>query len=100
MPSTTQQRGNQLAGPSKDTHFKDQFSLVYSGFFKKPQTMKELSVRTGIDRANICWHSRALRLEQRIAVVKKTTCSITGHLANLYTTNPDLFPISSQLKIF
>jgi hypothetical protein len=39
---------------SKDTHFQDQFKIIYDGFYKQPQTMKELSVRTGIDRANIC----------------------------------------------
>ena len=38
---------------SKDKHFQDQFKAIYNGFFKQPQTMKELSVKTGIDRANM-----------------------------------------------
>ena len=85
---------------SKDKYFQDQFKIIYDGFFKHPQTMKELSVKTGIDRANICWYSRTMRKLGQIAVVKKTYCSITKHLANKYTTNPALFPFSSQLNLF
>lgn len=85
---------------SKDKHFIDQFQSIYDGFFKEPQTMKELSVKTGIDRANICWYCRTMRKCQQIAVVKKVKCSITRHLANTYTTNQNLFPNQSQLKLF
>ncbi len=84
----------------KDNHFKNQFKQTFEGFFSKPQTMKELSVQTGIDRANICRYCRTMRKAESIAVVSKRRCSITKHLANKYTTNPAMFPISSQLKMF
>lgn len=78
----------------------NQFKKTFEGFFSQPQTMKELSVTIGIDRANICRYCRKMRKAGMIAVVKKTYCSITKHRANKYTTNPDLFPNSSQLKLF
>jgi hypothetical protein len=84
----------------KDKHFQYQFKIVCDAFFKQPQTMKELSVKTNIDRAAICWYCRKLRHSNQIAIVKKVYCSITKHLANQYTTNPKLFPISSQLNMF
>ena len=85
---------------SKDNQFQNQFKKTFEGFFKQPQTMKELSVSTGIDRANICRYCRTMRKAGTIAAVKKTYCSITKHIANKYTTNPDFFPIDSQLKLF
>lgn len=84
----------------KANQFATQFKQTFEGFFNQPQTMKELSVRVGIDRANICRYCRTMRKAGTIAVIKKTYCSITKHLANVYTTNPVLLPISSQLKMF
>ncbi len=84
----------------KDSKKLTQFRQTYEGFFKQPVTMKELSVITGIDRANICRYCRLLRAAGSIAIYKKGYCTITKHLANRYTTNPELFPISSQLKLF
>jgi DNA-binding transcriptional regulator LsrR (DeoR family) len=85
---------------SKDNRFTTQFRQTFEGFYSEPLTMKELSVYLGIDRANICRYCREMRKAGTIAVVKKTYCSITKHIANKYTTNPDLFPIDSQLKLF
>jgi len=95
---------NHLNTPSlkdsfKDTYFATQFKATFEGFYKQPQTMKELSIVTGIDRANVCRYVRTLRKENRIAVYKKANCSITKHLANYYTTDPSLFPKSNQLKL-
>jgi hypothetical protein len=84
----------------KDNHFQNQFTVVFEGFYKAPQTMKELSVRTGIDRANICRYCRTMRKSGSIALVRKTYCSVTKHLAGKYTTNPDFFLIDQQLKLF
>lgn len=84
----------------KDNHFQTQFKQTFDGFFKQPQTMKELSVSTGIDRANICRYCRTMRKAGTIAAVKKSYCSITKHLAYKYTTNPKWFPINSQPKLF
>jgi hypothetical protein len=78
-----------------------QFKRTFDGFFAEPLSMKELSVRTGIDRAGICWFCRKMRLTNTIAVFKKGYCGITKRLVNKYTTNPDLFPSNSpQLNLF
>lgn len=84
----------------KVRHFQNQFNTTFEGFFKQPLTMKELSVKVGIDRANICRYCRVMRKAGTIAIVKKNYCSVTKHLANKYTTNPALFPFPSQLKLF
>jgi len=84
----------------KDNHFQTQFNGTFEGFLKQPQTMKELSISTGIDRANICRYCRSMRKAGTIAVFKKAYCSITKHLANKYTTNPEMFPINPQLNLF
>ena len=84
----------------KDTHFQAQFNIIYEGFFKLPQSMKELSVCTGIDRANICRYCKTLKESNNITVAKKGRCSITKRIVNKYTTNPLWFPINPQLKLF
>lgn len=90
----------QHKGHNKVKHFHTQFEETFEGFFKQPQTMKELSIAIGIDRANICRYCRTMRKNGTIAIFNKTYCSVTKHLANRYTTNPDLFPEPSQLKLF
>jgi DNA-binding transcriptional regulator LsrR (DeoR family) len=84
----------------KDKHFQYQFKIVCDAFFKQPQTMKELSVKTNIGRAAICRYCRKVRQLNQIAIVKKVYCNITKHLANQYTTNPGMFPILSKVKLF
>ena len=69
---------------NEDNHFQTQFKKAFDGFFKEPQTMKELSISTGIDRANVCRYCREMRK--------------TGTIK--YTTNPEQFPTLSQLKLF
>lgn len=98
--NTIQPRELSLESQIKDTKFRAQFQIVFNGFLKSPCTMKELSVITGIDRANICRYVRILRLACKIAIYKKVYCSITKHKANSYTTNPELMPVSKQLKLF
>jgi hypothetical protein len=85
-------------GKNKD--FKDQFNKVYKGFFEQPQSMKMLSEKLNIDRANICWYCRGLRKTNKIDIAKKGICKITKRVVNYYTTNPDLFFKSNQLKMF
>lgn len=84
----------------KDSHFKNQFKRAFEGFYKQPQTMKELSFATGIDRANLCRYIRSMRIAGTIAVVNRTYCSITKHIANKYSTNRELFPKQIQLSLF
>lgn len=85
---------------NEDKYFLVQLKVIYDGFFSEPSTMKELSVKTGIDRSSICWYCRTMRQNKQLAVVKKMYCSITKRLVNQYTTNPALMPIQSQMKLF
>jgi hypothetical protein len=87
-------------GQGKDKDFKDQFNKVYKGFFEQPQSMKMLSEKLKIDRANICWFCRDLRQSNKIEIAKKGICKISKRVVNFYTTNPDLFFKSNQLKMF
>lgn len=84
----------------KDKQIKDQFKKVFEGFFKEPQSMKMLAVKLNIDRANICWYCREFRKKNQIGIVKKSICLITKQRVNYYTTNPELFPKSNQIKLF
>ena len=91
---------NSLNANIKDKKFKAQFRIVSIEFFKKPQSMKELSIKTNIDRANICRYVRTLRKLNQIAIAKRGFCPITKRLVNFYTTNPELFPCNNQLNLF
>ena len=73
---------------------------VFEGFYKEPQSMKMLSVKLKIDRANICWFCREFRKNGQIAIYKVGICAITKQRVNHYTTNPELFPKSNQLNLF
>lgn len=95
-----QPRKVSLISESKDTKFRAQLKIVYESFLKTPCTMKELSIKTGIDRSNICWLIRDLRNNNKIAIYKKVKCTITRRVVNAYTTNPELMPVSNQLKLF
>ena len=89
-----------LNSQSKGTKFLDQLQRVQSEFFRQPQTMKQLSIRTGIDRANVCWYCRTLRKSANIWVYKRDICPITKHPAFFWTTNPDFAPLDLQMKMF
>jgi hypothetical protein len=77
-----------------------QLEATFYGFYSTPQTMKELSVRLNIDRANVCRYCRVFRLQHKLYVVSKKYCSITKHLANVYTTNESYKPSTGQLELF
>lgn len=84
----------------KDNKIKDQLKEVYKGFFNEPQSMKMLSIKLNIDRANICWFCREFRKNNQLAIFKKGLCKITKRYVNHYTTNPELIPIDKQTKLF
>lgn len=85
---------------NKHKRLRNQLKTVFDAFNQKPQTMKEVSVKTGIDRANICWYCRAMKLKGSIVAYKKTVCSITRHWATQWTTDHNLFPKQKQLPLF
>lgn len=79
----------------------DQISIVFKAFFESPKTMKEVDKETGIMRENICRYIRYFRQQKQIALVGYRKCKVTGNgKVGTYTTNPDLFPVSNQLKLF
>ena len=84
----------------KDNQIKNQLKKVFEGFFNEPQSMKMLSIKLKIDRANICWYCREFRRNNQIGIVKKGIYLITKLRVNYYTTNPELFPKSNQTKLF
>ena len=78
----------------------DQLRAVFQSFFDSPKTMKEADSDSGIMRENICRYVRTFRQSKSIVVLRKRYCMITKHLANEYTTNPELFPKPTQLTLF
>lgn len=63
-------------------------------------TATEVAVALNIYRPNVCRWKRRLEKKGQLAVIKKVKCPITKHWAALLTTDPDNFPIQSQLKLF
>ena len=78
----------------------DQLSKVFQSFFDSPKTMKECDIDSGIMRENITRYVRTFRQSKSIVVIRKRYCKVTQHLANEYSTNPDLFPKPTQLTLF
>lgn len=85
---------------SEVSDFNTQYRLVYQALYRKPKTMKMVEVETGVDRAYICWHVKKMREENKIAVVEYRLCAITKYRAGYLTTDPERFPVSSQLELF
>lgn len=90
---------NQNDSPYKRQNKDKQLKKVYEAF-KVPRTMLEADKVCGVMRSNICWHIDYLREQGRIAVTKRRKCTITGRLAQEFTSDADLFPKSNQLKLF
>jgi len=69
--------------PVEDSHFEAQKETVYATF-NQPKTMLQVSVETGILRANICRYVRQLEDENKISLVYKGICPISKHKAGFY----------------
>jgi hypothetical protein len=78
---------------SKVTELKAVFELLKV----KPITATEAAVVLNIYRPSLCRRKRTLEKAGLLTELKKAKCPITKHTAWLLSTNPDLFPISSQL---
>ena len=69
-----------------------QFKIFDRQFFKGIYTMKQVSVKTGFDRANICRFVDKKRDLKSIYLVRKGICPITKRPAvGFYTTYYDLY---------
>lgn len=66
---------------------------VLVAFKKRPMTMMEAEVVTGVNRSNICWYFREYRRLGQVAITRQRICSITKYPnVNEYTADRDLFP--------
>lgn len=84
---------------TKRQSFEQQFRRLDFAFSTGVFTMKAVSVRTGIDRANICRFVSKYRKENRIYLVKFGICPITKAVGvGFYTTNYQLYLSLKALK--
>ncbi len=88
--------------PNLKSYCKDtQIPTVYKAFATEtPKTMLQVSIETGILRANICRYNSKFVKQDRMQLVKKGICPISKHRAGFYTTNKELFVNDSQLSLF
>jgi len=80
--------------------FENQLKRTFEEFRKEPQTMMQVSRRTGILRPNICRYVSHLRKRNKISVVKTGKCPITKHKAQFFSTDPELIPKPGQSELF
>lgn len=98
---------NKIAKRVKANHLstervRAQLMRVYDCFMERPKTMLEVSIETGILRANICRYVAGFRKAGLIQVHHHGIDAITKCLACFLTTNPALFKKSvyNQQNLF
>ena len=75
---------------SKEIH--SQMVKTYNAFYSDtPKTMLQVSLETGILRANICRYVSIFRKTERITLIKKGICSISKHRAGFYSTKVEVY---------
>jgi hypothetical protein len=76
----------------KNNRFDEQSMKFQSEFSKGVYTMKQVSVKTNIDRANLCRWIAKKRKSNSVYLVRRGICPITkcGGVG-FYTTNYDLY---------
>ncbi|MDR2824355.1 MAG: hypothetical protein LBB41_04050 [Prevotellaceae bacterium] len=86
----------------KDNHFASQYKTVYQSFKEHPKTMLQVSIETGILRANICRYTAEMEDKGHIQVIRKGYCPYTHFVAGFYSTDEALFTKLdvSQLNLF
>lgn len=60
---------------------------IFQALKGKPQTMLEVSKRTGIERANICRRIADLQKQNKAFLIGYRLCTISKHKAGIYTTD-------------
>lgn len=63
---------------------------VYNSFNKAPKTMLQVSIETGILRANICRYIASFEKVDKVFRVRKGIYPITKHPATFFTTNKEV----------
>ncbi|WP_233202071.1 hypothetical protein [Parabacteroides provencensis] len=86
----------------KDNEFRLQYQIVYQSFKERPKTMLDVSLETGILRANICRYVANMEDKGLIQLLYKKEDEHTKFAAGYYTTDKELFRQvdNRQLKLF
>ena len=66
-----------------------QYSKVKQAFGTEPKTMLQVSVETGIRRANVCRYVSELRKYDQVILVRKGICPISKSRAIFYSTSKE-----------
>lgn len=80
----------------KDKDFRTQYQITYQAFRNAPKTMLQVSIETGILRANICRYIAEMLEKGQIQVTRRGLCPFTHFRAGFYSTDPALFPNSDN----
>ena len=80
----------------KDKNFIPQYQTVFNSFKERPKTMLQVSIDTGILRANICRYIADMEERGIIQCLYKKLCPYTQYKAGFYSTNKDLFTSSKM----
>ena len=75
----------------KDNEFRLQYQIVYQSFNERPKTMLDVSLETGILRANICRYVANMKDKGLIQLLYKKNDQHTKFTAGYYTTDKRLF---------
>lgn len=78
--------------------FKNQLIRTYEAF-NEPKTRLQVAEEIEVYRASICRYVSTLMISNRIGVVKKGKCPITGFEAEFLTTDLSLIPESNQMEL-
>ena len=86
----------------KGNEFRAQYQIVYQSFKERPKTMLDVSLETGILRANICRYVADMEDKGLIQLLYKMEDEHTRFTAGYYTTDKDLFrkEDSQQLNLW
>lgn len=93
---TGQKKGSHKAAPLSESHdknseFQAQYQIVYQSFKECPKTMLDVSLETGILRANICRYVADMENKGVIQLLYKSEDEHTKFTAGYYTTDKTLF---------
>lgn len=93
---TGQKKGSHKAAPLSESHdknreFRAQYQIVYQSFKECPKTMLDVSLETGILRANICRYVAEMENKGVIQLLYKSEDEHTRFTAGYYTTDKTLF---------
>lgn len=88
-----------MANPLPKGNYREQMGRVFRCFYEQPRTMLDVSIKTGILRANICRYVAHMECDGRIQIHHKGIDETTKCRAAFYTTNPALFvkPTNEQM---